>query len=116
MIVSVVNSTTDTFYGNYAGDNVCCIYIGFEMVLSVTGMLVDLSVAIMQLEGSAEHMKVTVPATNFYVATFIVIMQMGVSFAIMQVVFSAVHYAYDCFYYNYADDSLFYSYVSDSFM
>ena len=51
--VSVINSAggsifrnygTDTFYGNYAGDNVCCIYAGFEVVLSVTGMLADLSV------------------------------------------------------------------------
>ena len=29
-----------------AGENDCCIYVGFEVVLSVTGMLVDLSVAI----------------------------------------------------------------------
>ena len=51
--VSVINSAggsifwnygTDTFYGNYAGDNVSCIYAGFEVVLSVTGMLADLSV------------------------------------------------------------------------
>ena len=41
------NYATDTFNGNYAGDNVRCIYPGFEVVLSVTGMLVDLSVAIM---------------------------------------------------------------------
>ena len=56
--VSVVNSTgrifcwnyaTDTFYGNYAGDNICCIYVGFELVLLVTCMLVDLSVAIKQV-------------------------------------------------------------------
>ena len=40
---------------------------------------------------------------------------MGVSVAIMQVVFSAVHYAHDCFRCNYAGDSLFYSYVGDSF-
>ena len=76
------------------------------MVLSVTGMLVDLSVAIMQVTDSAANMWVTI---------FILIMQMGVSVAIMQVVFSAVHYAYDCFYCNNADDSFFYSYVSDSF-
>ena len=56
--VSVVNSAggsfcwnyeTDTCYGNYAGDNICCIYEGFKVVLSVTGMLVDPSVAIMQV-------------------------------------------------------------------
>ena len=43
------------------------------MLLSVTGMLMDLSVAMihvtvsaafMQLEGSIAHMKVTVPAAN----------------------------------------------------
>ena len=35
---------------------------------------------------------------------FTVIMQMGVSVAIMQVVFSAVHYAHDRVYCNYAGD------------
>ena len=57
MKVSVVNSAgdsfcwnyaTDTFYGNYTSDNVCCIFAGFEVVRSVTCMLVDLSVTIMQ--------------------------------------------------------------------
>ena len=42
--VSVVNSAggsfcwnyeTDTLYSNYAGDNVCCIYANFEVVLFV---------------------------------------------------------------------------------
>ena len=42
------NYATDTFYGNYAGD-VCCIYAGFEVVLFVTGMLVGLSAAHMQM-------------------------------------------------------------------
>ena len=108
--VSVVNSAggsfcqnyaTDTFYGNYVRDNVCCIYEGFEVVLFVTRMLVDLSVAIKQ---------VTVSAANMWVTIFIIIMHMG---AIMQVVFSAVHYAHDCFNCNYADHS-FYSYLGDS--
>ena len=57
MKVSVVNSAdgslcwnyaADTFYGSYARDNVCCIFAGFEVVLFVTCMLVDLSVIIMQ--------------------------------------------------------------------
>ena len=52
----------------------------------------------MQLEVSAPHMQVTVSAANVWATTFIVIMQMGASVAIMQVVFSAVHYALDCFY------------------
>ena len=39
----------DTSYGNYAGNIVCCIYADFELVLSVTGMLKDISVAIMQV-------------------------------------------------------------------
>ena len=90
------NYTTDTFYANYAGD-VCCIYAGFEVVLSVTSILVDLSVAIMQVTGSAANMWVTI---------FIVIMHIGVSVAIMQVVFSVVHYAHDCFYCNYSVDFL----------
>ena len=51
-------------YDNYAGDNICCIYAGFEVVLFVNVMFVDLSVAIkqaivsvaiMQLEVSRAH-------------------------------------------------------------
>ena len=49
-------------------------------------------------------MQVTVSAANMWMTIFIVIMQMGVSVAIMQVVFSAVHYAHDCVYCNYAGD------------
>ena len=59
MKVSVVNFAGGSFYGNYASDNICCIFAGFEVVLSVTGMLVDLSVTIM---------KVTVSAANIWVA------------------------------------------------
>ena len=44
-----------------------------------------------------------------------VVMQVGVSLAIMHVVLFAVHYADDCFDYNYADDSFCCSDVSDSF-
>ena len=71
------------------------------MVLSVTGMLVDLSVtivqvtvsvALMQLEVSVAHMQVIVSATNMWMTIVIV---MGVSAAILQVVFSGVHYAFD---------------------
>ena len=107
------NSATDLcIYSNNASDSICCILAGFQVLLSVTGMLVDLSVTIMQvtvsvaviqLEVSAAHMEVTVSAANMWVTIFIVIMQMGVS-AIMQVVFSAVHYAHDCVYCNYAGD------------
>ena len=68
------NYATDLcVYGNYASDNICCIFAGFQLLLSVTGMLVDLSVTIMQmtvsvtvmqLQVSAAHMQVTVSATN----------------------------------------------------
>ena len=90
----------------------------------VTGMLVDLSVAIMQvtvsvaimqLEVSAAHMQVTVSAANMWVTIFVVIMQMEVSVPIIQVVFSAVHNAHDCFYCNCASDSFFYRHSGDSF-
>ena len=47
-------------------------------------------------------MQVTVSAANMWVTVFIVIMQMRVHVAIMQMVFSAVQYAHDCFYCNYA--------------
>ena len=80
-----------------------------------TGMLVDISVAIMQLEVSAAHTQVTVSASNMWVTIFVVIMQMEVSVAIIQVVFSAVHYAHDCFDCNYVCESFFYSHVGDGF-
>ena len=47
--------------------------------------------------------------------TFIVIMRVGVSVTVMQVVFSAVRYAHDCFYCNYAGESFFCSDVGGSF-
>ena len=50
-------------------------------------------------------MQVPVSAANMGVTIFVVIMQMGVSVAIMQVVFSAVHYAHGCFHCYYAGDS-----------
>ena len=91
------NYATDLcIYGNYANDNACCIFAGFQVLLSITGLLVDLSVTIMQ---------VTVSAANIWVTIFIVIMQMGVSVAIIRVVFFAVHYAHDCFHCYYAGDS-----------
>ena len=58
----------------------------------------------MQLEVSAVLLRVAISAANMWVTIFIVIMQMGISVAIMQVVFSAVHYAHDCVYCNYAGD------------
>ena len=42
---------------NYAGDKVCCIDTGCELVLFVTGMLVDLSIAIKQVTVSVEIMQ-----------------------------------------------------------
>ena len=63
------NYATDTFYGNFAGD-FCCIYAGFEVVLSVADMLVGLSVAVMQVTVSVAimqleaDMQVTVFAAN----------------------------------------------------
>ena len=108
-------STDICIYGNYASDNVCCILAAFQVLLSVTGMLVDLSVtirqvtvsvAVMQLEVYAAHMQVTVSAVNIWLTIFIVIMQIGVSVTVMQVVFSAVHYAHECVYCNYASDFL----------
>ena len=78
-------------------------------------MQVTVSVAIMQLEISAAQMQVTVSAANMWARTFIVIMQMGAPFAIMQVVFFVVHCAHDCFYCNYSSDTFFYSYVGNNF-
>ena len=98
---------------NYASENNCCVYAGFEVVHFVTVMLMvpsvatmhmTVSVAIMQLEVSATLMQVTLSAANMWVTVFIVIMQVGVAVAIMQMVFSAVHYAHHCFYCHNASD------------
>ena len=64
----------------------------------------------MQFEASAAYMQVTVSAANMQVTIFIVTMKMEVS-AITQVVFSAVHYARDCFHCYFAGNSD----VGDSF-
>ena len=66
-----------------------------SVVLSSTIMLVDLFIAFMQIK---------VSAANMWVTHFFEIMHLRVSIAIMQVVFSAVHYAHDYFYCNYAGD------------
>ena len=50
-------------------------------------------------------MQVTFSAANMRTTICIVIMHMGVSVAIMQVAFSALHYAHDCFHCYYAGDS-----------
>ena len=60
-------------------------------------------------------MQVTASAANWWVTIFIVILWIRISVAVMQVVFSAVHYAHDCFHSNYAGNSFLYSYVRDSF-
>ena len=49
-------------------------------------------------------MQVKVSAANMWVTIFIETMQVGSSVAIMQVVFSTVHYAHDYFYCSYAGD------------
>ena len=59
MKVSLVNSASGSYccnyaadlcvYANYSSDKVCCIFAGFQVLLSVTVMLVDLSVTIMQV-------------------------------------------------------------------
>ena len=44
------NYATDLcIYSNYASDNVYCIFADFQVLLSVTGLLVDLSVTIMRV-------------------------------------------------------------------
>ena len=80
-------------------------YAGFEVVLSVTG--VDGSFCC-SYTGDCFCSKYAgySSAANRWVTIFTVIMQMGVSVAIIQVVFSVVHYAHDCFYCNYAGDFL----------
>ena len=77
-------------------------------IILLTIVQVAVSVAAMQLQVSAAPMQVTVSATNIWVTIFMVIMQMGDSLAIMQMVFSVLYYAHDClvtFLYSYVGDS-----------
>ena len=60
----------------------------------------------MKLEVSAPFMQVEVSAANMWVTIFIEIMHLEVSIKTLQVVFSRVHHAHDCFYCNYAGDWL----------
>ena len=135
--VCVVNSAGGSFSWNYATNYVIMqvttsvtimqdlrLYCIMQIVLSVTVVLVDLSVAIMQVtvsvaitqsEVSAAFMQVTASLANMLVTFFIVIMQVGALLQILQLFFSAVNYAGDCFYYNYLGDYFCYSYVVDSF-
>ena len=82
------------FYRNYASGIFLYNYLG--------GYLVDIFVAFMQVK---------VSAGNMWVTMFFEIMHVGVSVSVMRVVFSAVHYAHDYFYYNYAGDCFCCSYV-----
>ena len=52
----------------------------------------------MQLEVSVAFMLVKTSVVSMWVTIFIEIMNVGVCVAIMQVAFSAVHYAHDYFY------------------
>ena len=72
------------------------------------------SVALIPLEVSVPFMQGKVFAVDMWVTIFFETMQVGVSVAIMQVLFSTVHYAHDYFYCSYTGD-YFCSYVCDSF-
>ena len=99
MKIFVVNCAGDSFccnyatdlciYGNHASDNICCILVGFQVMLSVTDILVDLSVTIMQVTGSVAVMQL-----RGFCSTYA-----GDSFC--------SKYVGDSFYCNYADGSLF---------
>ena len=122
--VSVVNSAggnfcwnygTDTFYDNYADDNVLHLWTfwrGIFFYWYVGGSFCC------NLEDDCFCCNYTVrsfwsthagdsSAAKIWVTIFVVIMQMGVSVGIMLVVFSAMYYAHDCFYCNYAGKSFF---------
>ena len=69
----------------------------------------------MKLEVSTAFMQVKVSAANMWVIIFIEIIQVEVSVAVMQVVFSTVHYVHHNFYCSFAGDCFCSSNVSDSF-
>ena len=51
-----IYATDLSIYSDYASDNVYCIFAGFQVLRSVTGMLVDLSVTITQVTVSVAVM------------------------------------------------------------
>ena len=73
--------------------------------------------AVIQVTTSAKFMQVL--RWYFVIGTLVdlsvAIMELTVSVAIMQVVFSAVHFAHGYFYCIYVGHSFFYSHVGDSF-
>ena len=99
-----------TFYCIYAAGTFCYTYVGGSFCFNY----VTVSVAIMQLEVFATPMQVKVSAANTWVTIFIEI-QVGVSVAIMQVVFSPVPSAHDYFYCNFAGGCFRCNHVCDSF-
>ena len=86
------------------------------VVLSATFMLVDIFIAIIQVTVAAAFMQAGETFFRKYMGNnFFEAMQVGVSVAIMQVVFFTVHYAHDYLYCSYAGDCFCCSYVCDSF-
>ena len=86
------------------------------VVLSATFMLVDIFIAIIQVTVAAAFMQAGETFCRKYMGNnFFEAMQVGVSVAIMQVVFFTVHYAHDYLYCSYAGDCFCSSYVCDSF-
>ena len=84
-----------------------------QVILSVTVMLVDLSLAIKQVTVSVANI-VSSFCSEYMGDNFYCNYAGGSLCFNMQVVFSAVHYAHDCFCCSYAGDCLCYSYVGDS--
>ena len=78
-------------------------------------MKITVSVAIMQLEVFAKLLQVKDSAADMWMTIFIEIIQVEVSVAIMQVVFSTVHYAHDYLCCNYVGGCFLCSHVCDSF-
>ena len=60
------NYATDLcIYGNYASDDACCILVRFQVLLSVTGMLADLSVKNMQVTVSVAVVQLEVFCSTY---------------------------------------------------
>ena len=114
MEVSLVNSAgrsfcwnyvTDTFYDNHADDNVvaimqvlrfCCNFAGGTFCYSYVESLCcnyagDCFYYSYAVRSFSSTLQETVPAANKWVTIFIVIVQVGLSITIMQMVLSAVH-------------------------
>ena len=94
-VTSVAIMQVLRFYYNYAGGTFCYSYVGGSFCCNYPGDCFGCNFAVRSFCSTYAGDSL---CGKFVGDNFIVIMQVGVSVATMQLVCSVVHYAYDCFY------------------